>query len=116
MLSDTNIPWGTEPKLAPKPPVPSVIDEAREITHGDRRASYGHPLDNHTRTAVFWSALLGREITPEQVCMMNILQKMARAMHDPTERDTYVDIIGYAANIDMIQTERIKRAAEAYPQ
>jgi hypothetical protein len=70
-----------------------------------RATHYGSPLTNHTRTAGLWSSYLGIAITPDQVCFLNILQKIARGQTQVT-RDTLVDIAGYAGNIEMIQQER----------
>lgn len=86
----------------------SVLSEAYEIVHGRRGEDYGHPLDNHTRTAAFWSTYLGKTITPEDVCWLNILQKISREMNRPT-RDNLVDTAGYVANIEMVQLERERR-------
>jgi hypothetical protein len=87
----------------------TVLEEAQSVVHGPRGDDYGHPLDNHSRTAALWSTYLAREVTPEDVCMLNILQKVSRAMNSIT-RDTLVDVAGYAANIEMVQAERERRA------
>ena len=86
----------------------TVLQEATRVVSGARGDDYGHPLDNHGRTAAFWSTYLGQTITPEQVCMMNALQKVSRSMNRIT-RDSLVDIAGYARNIEMIQDERARR-------
>ena len=83
---------------------PSILLEADKAVNGDRQDDYGHPKINHTRTAEMWSSFLGVKITPEQVCMMNILQKVSRSSHMIT-RDGLVDIAGYALNVEMIQNE-----------
>lgn len=83
----------------------SILRRAAEVVSGDRQHHYGNPLDNHSRTAALFSAYLGFTITPEQVCFLNILQKIARGMNTITT-DTLVDIAGYAANIDMMRAER----------
>ena len=88
----------------------SILEEDQKIIHGDRRDDYGHPLDNHGLTAALWAAYLGCDITPEDVCFMNELQKISRAKTGGIiTRDTLVDIAGYAANIEMIQDERLRR-------
>jgi len=92
--------WASTPETA--------IDEAKRVVHGDRWRSYGHPIDNHTRTAGLWSQFLGVQISAEEVCMLNILQKISRHRYRP-HRDNLVDIMGYAANEDMI---RLLREAE----
>jgi hypothetical protein len=87
----------------------NILEEASLAVDGPRRADYGHPLDNHGRTAAFWSTYLGTPITEEQVCVLNVLQKIARSMQALT-RDTLVDIAGYARNIELIEQERPIRA------
>jgi hypothetical protein len=87
----------------------TILEEASAAVDGPRRADYGHPLDNHGRTAAFWSTYLGVPITEEQVCVLNVLQKVARSMQVLT-RDTLVDMAGYARNIELIQEERLNRA------
>jgi hypothetical protein len=82
-----------------------ILEIAKKVTRSDRRHHYGHPLENHTRTAEFWSVYLGTKVTAEQVCMMNILQKVSRSMNKITE-DTLIDIAGYAKNIQMIEEKR----------
>lgn len=87
----------------------TILEEGQRIVHGARQNDYGHPLDNHSRTAGLYAAYLGIPITAEQVCFLNILQKISREMNRPT-RDNLVDIAGYAANVEMIQSERASRA------
>lgn len=79
----------------------TILEEAARVVSDDRGHHYGPPHVNHARTAKLWSAYLGHEITAEQVCMLNILQKIGRSMHQIT-RDTLVDIAGYARNVEMI--------------
>ena len=88
----------------------SVLEEAQEIIHGARNQDYGPPLDNHGRTAAYWSTYLGVTISPEDVCFLNILQKISRAGTGRLTRDTLVDLCGYSGNIEMIQDERARRA------
>ncbi len=84
----------------------TVLDEAARIVDGPRRISYGTPRENHECTAAMWSAYLGRTITAQDVCMLNILQKASRGAHQVRsgrylERDTLVDIAGYARNAEL---------------
>lgn len=79
-----------------------VLEEAARLVRGRRRTDYGHPRDNHARTAALWSAYLGVPITPTQVCMLNLLQKISRSVHRTT-RDTIVDIAGYTLNIAILE-------------
>lgn len=83
----------------------NIAEEAIEIVNGARRNHYGTPLDNHSRTADFWSTYLGIKITPEQVCYMMMLVKIARAM-EKDKRDNGVDIVGYALNVEIIKQQK----------
>lgn len=94
----------------------NILEEAIRIIHGARNQDYGHPLDNHSTTAALWGAYIdalrarGRTIGPEDVCYLNILQKVSRAVTTGVyKRDTPVDVAGYAGNVEMIQDEREKR-------
>ena len=87
----------------------SAIEEAAKLIQGERNDSYGHPLDNHTRTAALWSAYLGTHITAEQVCWMNVLQKISRTCNGVYHHDNIVDVCGFAGNVEMIHEERKKR-------
>lgn len=82
----------------------TVLEEAARIVDGDRRDDYGHPLDNHRRTAEMWSAYLGYEVTPRQVCMLNALQKIGRDAHRP-KRDNLVDLCGWARNAELCEVQ-----------
>lgn len=86
----------------------SILQTAERIIHGDRQQDYGHPTDNHGRTATLWVTYIEGKygirvpIDPEDVCFMNVLQKIGREMHRKT-RDGIVDIAGYAGNVEMIR-------------
>ena len=90
----------------------TVLDEAARITSGDRNASYGHPLDNHSLTAEFWTGFLRRRgllkegvsLGYRDVCMLNIMQKVSRYTNGPT-RDGLVDIAGFSRNIEMAEAK-----------
>jgi hypothetical protein len=85
--------------------------------HNDRNETYGHPLDNHSRTAGLFSVYIEArygvkvELDAEAVCDLNMLQKIARRMN-ASHFDAIVDIIGYALNIAMIEDERERRNNE----
>lgn len=86
----------------------SVLTEAEGLVHGDRNASYGHPLDDFRRTAKMWSAILGVEVQPEKVGLCMIAVKLSRECHRP-KRDNLVDIAGYAETVEWAKDERHKR-------
>lgn len=92
---------------------PTVLDEAARLTVGDRQADYGHPIEDHTRTATMWSALLGRPVTAEQVCLCMVALKLSRQCHRP-KRDNLVDACGYLRNVEMIEERRLVAAEDGF--
>ena len=69
---------------------------AKAIEARDRDRGPAHLT--HQTTAKLWSAYLGVPITPRDVCMLNVLQKVARDRMNPACEDNIIDIAGYAAN------------------
>lgn len=96
----------------------TVLKDADAAINGPRNVDYGHPLDNHRTTAELWNAYLVRRgvlrplnnLTLDDVCMLNILQKVSRAAGGRITHDTLVDIAGYAANVEAAQGEAMARA------
>jgi len=92
----------------------TLTDTAHEVVSGDRNTDYGDPSENHQATADFWSVYLRRrleatrdegdcfEITVDDVCHMNILQKVSRLANSQTD-DNDIDIVGYILNKHMIK-------------
>ena len=74
----------------------TILDEAKEIIYGDREKTYGDPAKNLNQIASLWALYLNKSISPQDVCMMMILLKVARQSNAYT-RDNLVDIAGYAA-------------------
>ncbi len=97
-----------------RPPVTSMNDPrdiaayAAELVSGERQEAYGHPLDNFTRAAQIWSAILGIDVTAEQVSLCMVGVKIAREAH-LTKPDTVVDGVGYFLTLAMIREERARR-------
>lgn len=87
----------------------TILEVAAQLTAGDRNESYGHPLDDYTRTAGMWSAFLGVEITAEQAQLMMCLVKISRLHNSPRHRDSLVDLAGYARTYEMTLAERESR-------
>lgn len=94
-----------------KTPKSSALQLAYDAVHGDRQRDYGSPAANHERTAALWSAFLGIRIAPRDVCWLNVLQKLSRDRHRPTE-DNEVDIAGYAENAFMMREQRESNTSE----
>ena len=83
----------------------SVLQEADEVINGERQQDYGSQLQSFTRIAKLWSAVLGIEVTAEQVALCMAGLKIARAMQG-YHRDSLVDLAGYAGCIELMQRER----------
>jgi len=89
----------------------TILEDADDVTTNGRRSSYGHPLDNHGCTARLWAAYIERrfgkhlDITSLDVCYLMVLLKISRLANEPTQRDSLVDIAGYARNAEMILEE-----------
>lgn len=90
----------------------NILEEANSLVHGDRQAAYGHPIDDFSRTAKMWSAILGAPVTPEQVGLCMCAVKISRQCNRP-KRDNMVDLAGYAATVEMVLEEQHRLATDA---
>lgn len=77
----------------------------------DRRSQYGDTLKSFVGIAKLWSLYLELAGNPEalstdDVAMMMILLKISRYTQGQGERDSILDIIGYANCIDICQKEQ----------
>ena len=63
----------------------------------ERGVEYGKPEDNFATIARLWRAYLGVAVNAQDVAMMMVLFKVARAKSAPGHGDNLVDIAGYAA-------------------
>jgi Domain of unknown function (DUF6378) len=89
----------------------TILQEAQEIIYGDREETYGRPDKNLNAIAALWTDYLfakakggteGIFISPQDVCMMMVLMKVARQVNS-FKRDNLVDICGYAALNDRLE-------------
>jgi len=86
--------------------MPSILDEAREIIHGDREQTHGAPDKNLRAIGHIWTAILadklapGAEIGPALVCLMMAGLKLARAANRPAHREHALDVVGYMALLE----------------
>lgn len=88
-----------------------LADYAVSLVTGDRQDDYGHPLDNMDRAARIWSAILGTDVTAEQVALCMVGMKIAREINQ-TKLDSVVDGVGYWLTYGMIIEERARRGME----
>jgi hypothetical protein len=74
-----------------------VLESASKLVAGDRHDDYGDAKENFDKIASIWSAVLGIEVTRQQVAMCMIGVKIARATNSPEKLDSWVDMAGYAS-------------------
>jgi len=79
----------------------SILQEADRLVDGDRQGEYGHPYDDFSKTAAFWSVLFGVHVEPWQVGYAMMMVKLSREMHK-FKRDNRVDMAGYIKTVQMI--------------
>jgi len=75
----------------------ALLAEAADIVSNDRNTIYGEPEDTFARIATLWSSYLGVTIRTVDVANLMVLMKVARLATNPTHRDSWVDVAGYAA-------------------
>lgn len=80
----------------------NILEQANNLIHGDRAASYGTADSSFRRIATGWSAILGTTVTPEQVGLCMAWLKIARQVGKPN-RDNLVDAAGYIGCVEKVQ-------------
>ena len=73
-----------------------MLQQAADVI-AERGAAYGDVATSMSAIAERWSITLGHAVTPAQVVLCMIDLKLTRLAHDPTSRDSVLDVIGYAA-------------------
>jgi hypothetical protein len=76
------------------PRAPTIFEEAEKLVYGPREHAYGHPKEDFTRTAMIWTAILGKSITAQQVALCMVGVKMSRECH-AHKADNLIDGCGY---------------------
>jgi len=91
----------------PIPTTPDILEEAYELTSGDRQDAYGSASTSFSRIASFWSTYLSQKlsspITPLESAQMMVLLKISRSVTS-TKRDTFVDQAGYTRLAHLLTT------------
>jgi hypothetical protein len=81
----------------------SVLQEAHRIINGERAQTYGDSVYNDFKTiGELWSVVINSrygtsvDVSSDDVAMMMLLLKVARAIKNTSHRDSLVDVAGYA--------------------
>lgn len=69
----------------------------------DRGKTRGDPTPIAIATAIMWGGYLGRAMSPEDVAMLNLLQKVAREKYGKSDPDNLTDIAGWADVYEMVK-------------
>ena len=92
----------------------TILQEADRLVNGDRGASYGHPIDDYTRTGRMWGAILGiGDIDPRICCLMMSALKISREVNNH-KRDNLVDLTGSAQCADMVADKQAEEATQTF--
>ena len=73
-----------------------ILQQAINLTMGDRNEQNGDPYENHLRIAKIWSVILGIEVEPYQVALCMAGLKLARLAYKYDD-DSFIDLCAYAA-------------------
>jgi hypothetical protein len=74
-----------------------ILDTAKHCVTVDRAATHGDVENNFGLISAYWSAHVGKNITPHDVAVMMTLFKLARMKANPAHVDSATDAAGYAA-------------------
>ena len=84
----------------------SILSEAERIVNGDRQADYSDPVANFSRIASIASAIMAKDITAEECCIVMIAVKLARENYKH-KRDNLVDLAGYVEILNRIKESEV---------
>jgi hypothetical protein len=73
-----------------------ILQQAIDLTMGDRNEQNGDPFENHQRIAKIWSVILHQEVEPYQVALCMAGLKLARLAYNPLD-DSFIDGAAYLA-------------------
>ena len=74
----------------------ALLQEAMELTGGDRAVDYGDAVDNHRHIAKIFNAITGYTLTARDIALIHTCTKLSRGQTSPKKRDHYVDRMAYA--------------------
>lgn len=77
-----------------------VLNEAINLTAGDRNKAYGKPIDNLQVNADLWNVYIhnkGVVFSAQDVAIMMALTKISRISVNPGHHDSHVDAAAYMA-------------------
>lgn len=72
-----------------------ILQEAINLTAGDRNRAYGDPVENMQHIADIFNAITGRDLTAWEVATLHRATKLARSATNKTHRDSTVDETAY---------------------
>lgn len=81
---------------------PVEYEASRIVRNGERQQNYGHPNADFQRTAGMWSAILGVEVTMQDMALCMAALKISRLKSTPGHHDSLVDLIGYSICYDRL--------------
>ena len=81
----------------------SILLRADETIHGERVKTYGPATDTFQRAAYIMTQLTRKPFTPEDIAKVQIIMKLIRNEHSPTNEDHVLDLCGYAGILSDLQ-------------
>ena len=85
----------------------SILQEADRILNGERDADYPDPVENFKHIAAIASAILKKDLTDEECCVVMLAVKLARENYRH-KRDNIVDGVAYMEILGRIKENNIK--------
>jgi Domain of unknown function (DUF6378) len=79
----------------------NILEEANQITSGERRKSYGDPGLENQKVAIGWGVIFMDGVTAEKIPLAMTWLKIVRELYSH-KRDNLVDIAGYARTREMM--------------
>lgn len=73
----------------------NIFQIADGLIHGERTVTYGKPTETFPQVAKVASIFTGKEITAQDVCLIQVAMKLVRHRFSPDQIDHLVDACGY---------------------